>query len=141
MSEHVLAVEDNPDIRAPLQSLLSDEYTLTFANDKQEALDLSTAADDRTQNLSLILSDVMMPRMDGYELLEKIKSHARWQRVPVQVGLLAEAGVMSERQFFREIKRLPACPRTSTSLRYGFKRPVTCCNTAHTALWPKSPTP
>lgn len=80
--DQLLVVEDNPDMRALLQSLLSDEYALTFAHDGQEAWDLLTGENERVKHLSLILSDVMMPRMDGYELLEKIKSDPHWQRVP-----------------------------------------------------------
>ncbi len=81
--EHLFVVEDNPDMRALIKSLLSDQYALHFANDGQEAWDLLNQPGKPPTQISLILSDVMMPRMDGYELLEKIKSHPQWRQVPM----------------------------------------------------------
>jgi len=81
--DHVLLVEDNPDMQALLQSLLSADYQLTVANDGQEAWDMLENDALREHHFSLILSDVMMPRMDGYELLAKLKSHERYRQTPV----------------------------------------------------------
>jgi DNA-binding response OmpR family regulator len=38
---------------------------------------------ERGDAVDLVLLDVMLPYMDGFELLEKLRSHAAWQRVPV----------------------------------------------------------
>lgn len=79
--ERILIVEDNSDMQALLKSLLSKEYQLTVTNDGQEAWELLENTEGAY--FSLILSDVMMPRMDGYELLGKLKAHPRWSRKPV----------------------------------------------------------
>ncbi|MBC7777890.1 MAG: response regulator [Phycisphaerae bacterium] len=81
--DHILLVEDNPDMQALLQSLLSADYQLTVANDGQEAWGLLEADEAGSLQFSLILSDVMMPRMDGYELLTNLKAHAHWRQTPV----------------------------------------------------------
>ncbi|MDO8368847.1 MAG: ATP-binding protein [Saprospiraceae bacterium] len=83
----ILVVEDNPDLRQYLQFLLSDYHVLTAENG-QDALDclLQTAA------CQLIISDLMMPVMDGFQLLEKLKSDDRWRHLPV-IMLTAKVNV------------------------------------------------
>lgn len=81
--DHILIVEDNPDMQALLQSLLTVDYRLTIANDGQEAWEMLTEEAEIIQDISLILSDVMMPRMDGYELLSNVKSHEKWGKKPL----------------------------------------------------------
>jgi len=96
----ILIVEDNPDMQKLLQQILEEEYRLVFAGDGQEAWDLLSANDDRVKEINLILSDVMMPRMDGHALLEKIKGHEFWQQVPA-VMLTAKASEESRLQALR----------------------------------------
>ena len=69
----VLIVEDNRDMQQLLKQLLADEYDCILANHGAEAWALLEAENTAVQDIELILSDVMMPEMDGYTLLEKIK--------------------------------------------------------------------
>jgi DNA-binding response OmpR family regulator len=78
----LLIVEDNQDMGALLYSILSDAYICKIVNDGAEAWAFLQTADPGTLNIDLILSDVMMPKMDGYVLLEKVKSQPYWQQVP-----------------------------------------------------------
>jgi class 3 adenylate cyclase len=76
----LLVVDDNEDNRFTLTRRLKREgYTnLTTANDGRQALELL-----RSQHFDLILLDVMMPEMTGYEVLEQMKASPELRQVPV----------------------------------------------------------
>ncbi|MCB9289664.1 MAG: response regulator [Lewinellaceae bacterium] len=78
----VLIVEDNPDMQQLLHTLLADQYDCVLANNGAEAWAWLQEEKEDIDDIELILSDVMMPEMDGYTLLEKIKAHQRWQKLP-----------------------------------------------------------
>jgi signal transduction histidine kinase/DNA-binding response OmpR family regulator len=87
----VLVVEDNGDLRTYLSQLLSGKYQVTTAEDGQEAWDWLSSTENANQ-VDLILSDIMMPRMDGFELLERIKAKENLRIKPV-VMLTARADI------------------------------------------------
>ena len=69
MTEHILIVEDDENIRVMLQTALEIKaYSLSFARDGLEALELL-----QTTTPSLILLDLNLPRMNGYALLETLE--------------------------------------------------------------------
>jgi len=76
----LLIVDDNEDNRYTLTRRLQREgYTnLTTANDGQQALDLL-----QSQRFDLVLLDVMMPGLNGYEVLQRMHSDTRLRHVPV----------------------------------------------------------
>jgi len=79
MSSLILLVDDEPLGRAALEALLLDEdYTLAFAADGATAL-----AQAQALAPDLILLDVMMPGMDGYEVCRRLRADARLADVPV----------------------------------------------------------
>jgi PAS domain S-box-containing protein len=82
----VLVADDNADMRGYLARLLRDEYTVTSARDGVEAFAAASAAPP-----DLIISDVMMPGMDGLELLAALRGDPRTAAVPVLL-LSARAG-------------------------------------------------
>jgi signal transduction histidine kinase/DNA-binding response OmpR family regulator len=73
----VLVVEDNPEMSKFLTKVLSPFYQCTTVHDGQAALKLL-----QHQSFDLITSDVMMPNMDGYTLLEKVRQDANTQYTP-----------------------------------------------------------
>jgi CheY-like chemotaxis protein len=85
----VLIADDNEQNRELLDAYLADEgYTVLFANDGQEAMDVVDA-----QEVDLILLDIMMPRMSGYEVCEQLKADAEKRDIPVlMVTALNEQG-------------------------------------------------
>lgn len=85
-TERVLLAEDNADMRAYLRRLLSRRWDVEFAVDGLAALE---AAQKRTPDL--VLSDVMMPGLDGFELLRALRADPRTRAVPV-ILLSARAG-------------------------------------------------
>jgi PAS domain S-box-containing protein len=83
---HILIADDNADMRDYLRRLLATRYEVTGAADGEEAF----AAARRTRP-DLILTDVMMPRLDGFGLLQKVRADPGLSGVPVIV-LSARAG-------------------------------------------------
>ena len=82
----ILVVDDNADLRTYLTRLLEPEYAVRTAVDGADALEqIAERAPD------LVLTDVMMPRIDGFELLAKLRENPRTRRLPVIV-LSARAG-------------------------------------------------
>ena len=80
MQKQILVVEDNALNRAILCGILSDNYRVLEAGNGQEALDvLREHADD----IAVILLDVMMPVMDGFTFLDRIKADDRLSLIPV----------------------------------------------------------
>jgi len=82
----VLVVDDNADIRQYVAGLLGDEYVVDTAVDGVEGL-----AKARSLLPDLVLTDVMMPRMDGFELLTALQEDPATVGVPI-VMLSARAG-------------------------------------------------
>ncbi|SFV11061.1 HD domain-containing phosphohydrolase [Pseudoduganella namucuonensis] len=74
----VLVVDDTPANLSLLASLLGGEYRLQLANSGHKALALAQA-----EAPDLVLLDVMMPGLDGYEVCRRLKADARLARVPV----------------------------------------------------------
>ncbi len=76
--ETLLVVEDNDDLRRFLVTELSHQYEVFEAADGEagEVLALSKSPD-------LIISDVMMPKVDGFELCKRIKSNVQTSHIPL----------------------------------------------------------
>jgi YesN/AraC family two-component response regulator len=74
----VLIVEDNNELRGFLALKFSDSFVVETAENGEEGLEKALE-----HNPDLILSDVMMPKMDGMEMLNKLKSNPLTSHVPV----------------------------------------------------------
>ena len=74
----VLIIDDNDDVRAYLKSILGRFYRILEASDGKEGLSIA-----RTEIPDLVVSDIMMPKVDGYELCYSIKVDDRLAHVPV----------------------------------------------------------
>jgi len=82
----ILVADGNADMRQYLARLLAEQYEVEMVADGQSAI---SAALQRPPHL--ILSDVMMPVVDGFELLKAVRADERTRRIPV-VMLSARAG-------------------------------------------------
>ncbi|MPR36285.1 response regulator [Salmonirosea aquatica] len=76
----ILVVEDNPGLREYIGLILSDHYQVLFAENGEAALQQVTSGGT---SIDLIMSDLMMPVMDGYQLLENLKSSDATRHLPV----------------------------------------------------------
>ena len=86
----ILFVDDNRELCELVRSMLEEYFTVLTAGDGQEALDLLAEG-----NVSLVVSDVMMPRIDGLELCRTIKSRFEYCHIPV---ILLTAKIAEESQ-------------------------------------------
>jgi DNA-binding response OmpR family regulator len=78
MKPAILLVDDNEDILEFLADELSEKYHLLTAANGEEALNII-----KSEVINLVISDVMMPVMDGFEFCRIIKSNVEYSHVPV----------------------------------------------------------
>ena len=74
----LLIVEDNAELLMLMRQLLKSSYRVYAAKNGREALDII-----HQKELDLIISDVMMPEMDGYELTKAVKSDPNYSHLPI----------------------------------------------------------
>ncbi|MET7374908.1 SpoIIE family protein phosphatase [Micromonospora arida] len=82
----ILVVDDNADLQEHVSRLLSPTWDVVTANDGLDALPLA-----REGGFDLVLTDVMMPRLDGFGLVSALRADPRTRHVPI-VLLSARAG-------------------------------------------------
>ncbi|OUJ70300.1 hypothetical protein BXP70_24715 [Hymenobacter crusticola] len=88
----VLLIEDNSDVRAYVGTILGKEYQLLAAKDGEEGVALA-----REHLPELVLTDAMMPRLDGYGVCQQLKHDERTSHIPI-VLLTAKADLPSKLQ-------------------------------------------
>jgi DNA-binding response OmpR family regulator len=74
----ILVVDDNRDMCNFVANSLSDEYDVLTAGDGEDALNVL-----KNNDINLVVSDVMMPKIDGIELCKRIKTTMQWSHIPV----------------------------------------------------------
>jgi signal transduction histidine kinase/DNA-binding response OmpR family regulator len=79
-TRHILLVEDNADMRRYVEGVLADLGEVTVAENGKEALSLM-----KEVSPDLIITDLMMPKMDGKTLVRKLAEHDIWKQIPVIV--------------------------------------------------------
>ncbi|MBD1824116.1 response regulator [Cyanobacteria bacterium FACHB-DQ100] len=85
-SARILLADDNADMRHYLQRLLKEHYEVEAVADGQAALEAA-----RAQLPDLVLTDVMMPKLDGFELLRQLRADSQTREIPILL-LSARAG-------------------------------------------------
>jgi DNA-binding response OmpR family regulator len=76
----VLIVEDNADLRQFITDVLDEEYATLQAGDGVEAMEILAA-----KRVNMVISDIMMPRMDGMQLCQRIKTDVNLSHIPVMM--------------------------------------------------------
>ncbi len=90
---YILVVDDEPEVVEIVQFRLErDGHIVTSASDGEEGLEAVL-----TEHPDLVLLDVMMPQMDGFEVLRRLKSDAQTVDTPV-VMLTAKADLASSKK-------------------------------------------
>jgi len=91
----LLIVDDNADVRSFINEVFEDNYFILEAENGQIALEIA-----KKNTIDLIISDVMMPIMDGVELCRKIKTNIITSHIPV-VLLTAKTSDESQKEGFK----------------------------------------
>lgn len=79
-SKKILVIEDDDDIRISLREILElEKLNVVLAANGQQGLDQLGAHSD----VRVVLLDMMMPVMDGWEFLKRMKSNQQWSSIPV----------------------------------------------------------
>ena len=80
MSKKILVVDDEETIRKFLKiHLVRDGHEVKEAADGLEAIDLL-----RREHFDLIICDIMMPRRNGWEVIEEVRSHSSTKNIPLE---------------------------------------------------------
>ena len=78
MNDSILVIDDNEDLLEFLSDILKETYSIHIATDGERALQIL-----KESHVSLIISDIMMPDIDGFELCLLIKSNVEYCHIPI----------------------------------------------------------
>ena len=76
----ILIVDDHEEIRSYIGSILNEDYNLAFAGHGKQALEMLSI-----NKIDLIITDLMMPWLDGFELIEQLSKDEQLKNIPVVV--------------------------------------------------------
>ncbi|KAF9942704.1 hypothetical protein BGZ67_000110 [Mortierella alpina] len=88
---YIIVVDDNNDMRAYLREILGKDFRVRCAVDGLDAMRIISQRLQQGKRIDLVLSDVAMPNMNGYELLKRIRSDSATMLTPL-ILLSARAG-------------------------------------------------
>ena len=124
MSAKILVVDDEPlYLRLLEESLKLEKYVVLKADNGQDAVKIVSKEDP-----DLVVMDVMMPDMDGWDLIETIRADDRWKQMPIIVmtaSIQEHIRLLSESE--RDMKPILTQPITSRELNEAVSR---CLQTA-----------
>ena len=106
----VLVVEDDPETREILRRLLEKEGCQVIAAENGRVA-LERLAESQPM---LILLDLMMPEMDGFQFVDRVRQHENWRTIPIVVVTakdLTKEDRLRLNGYVQEIIRKDACPR------------------------------
>lgn len=108
----ILIVEDHAEIRSYIRDLINDDFTVLEAAHGQEALQVLPK-----EKVDLIITDLMMPWMDGFELLETLAANELYRSIPVLVVSARTSEEDRERVLFHGINDFLQKPFNKTELK------------------------
>jgi signal transduction histidine kinase/DNA-binding response OmpR family regulator/ligand-binding sensor domain-containing protein len=96
----ILLVEDNVGLQQFIGLELGTHYHIITAHNGADAINILQNRTHEGLPVHLIISDIMMPVMDGFAFLDRLKKQAAWQKIPV-IMLTARSGIADKLAAFR----------------------------------------
>ncbi|MBW3586623.1 MAG: response regulator, partial [Cyanobacteria bacterium 0813] len=91
MSARLLLVDDEPGLREAVQAYLEDsDFAVEVASNARDGWEVL-----QQTNPDLVISDIMMPQVDGYQFLKQVREDPRYKALPVV--FLTAKGMTSDR--------------------------------------------
>jgi CheY-like chemotaxis protein len=92
MGSKILVADDSPTVRHLIQKFLDGEgYEIVTTSDSADVVDLIDEI-----NPDLVISDIMMPGMDGYTFLRHIRKEKTWESLPVIIMSTKKREIMED---------------------------------------------
>ncbi len=91
----ILIVEDNSQLSGFIKSIFEDRFNIYQAYNGREGMNFA-----KTKNIDLIISDIMMPLMNGVDMCHNIKSNIRTSHIPV-ILLTAKTSLGTQRESYK----------------------------------------
>jgi CheY-like chemotaxis protein len=111
-SKHILVVDDDENILALVKTILAQKsYTVSTASDGEEALSLV-----KQQRFDAIITDAMMPLMDGNALARKVKDDPALKDIPIIMITASREAEMVKKSFTSGCVLFLPKPFTASSL-------------------------
>lgn len=119
----VLIIDDEPFIVSSIKKILESEgFETVTASDKKTALNLVF-----TQNVDLVITDIMLPFSGGFDIIEEIKTHPQKKNIPVIVVTgMDENILLATRNLANDILTKPF---TAKQLMYLVKKNIPAVKT------------
>jgi CheY-like chemotaxis protein len=118
MKKKILLVDDIKEFRTLVKIILSGNYDVVTAEDGEEALSMIEGG----LTPDVIVTDLMMPRIDGYQLISKIKSEGSSLKIPVIVLSNVDRATERDRLTKQGISGYIIKPFNTTELKEGLGR-------------------
>lgn len=100
----LLVVEDNKSLQTYIRLIIGDQYEITTVENGKLAWEYLTSINGQASEIAslpdIIISDIMMPEMDGYQLLRQLKNDNRFRGIPV-IMLTALTGLKDKLKALR----------------------------------------
>ena len=91
----ILLVEDNQGMRKFIRSIFEDDFNVFEANNGKEGLEIA-----QTKDVDIIISDIMMPIMDGVDMCHNLKSNIKTSHIPI-ILLTAKSSAESQKEGYK----------------------------------------
>lgn len=121
MKKKILLVDDIKEFRTLVKIILSGNYDVVTAEDGEEALNMIEGG----LTPDVIVTDLMMPRLDGYQLITRIKSEKSSNKIPVIVLSNVDRATERERLKQQGVSGYIIKPFNTSELKEGLGRTLT----------------
>lgn len=126
----ILIVDDHEEIRSYIGSILSGEYNLHFAGNGKQALEMLTL-----KTVDLIITDLMMPWLDGFELIDQLNSQERLRNIPVLVVSARSANIDKQKVLEAGVNDFISKPFEADDLKIRVKNRIKDVDSRKSNAW------